>query len=71
VSGGDDADAIVLGGVVVADFEGVVGGAVVPEDQFEVFVGLGEDGFDRFGEVVFAVVNSGDEGNFRSGMGHG
>jgi hypothetical protein len=71
--GGDDADAIVLGGVMVADFEGVVGRAVVPEDEFEVGVGLGEDGFYGVGEVVFAVVNGGDKGDFGMcgyGMGH-
>ncbi len=68
--GGDDADAGVLGGVVIADFEGVVGGAVVPEDEFEVGVGLGEDGFDGVGEVVFAVVEGGDEGDF-GGVGIG
>lgn len=67
VSGGDDADTIVLGGIMIADFKGVVGGAVVPEDQFEVGVGLGEDGFDRFGEVVFAVVDGGDQGDFGGG----
>ncbi len=70
VWGGDDADTGVLGGVMVADFEGVVGGAVVPEDEFEVWVGLGEDGFDRVGEVVFAVVEGGDEGDF-GGVGVG
>lgn len=55
---------------MVADFEGIVGGAVVPEDEFEVGVGLGEDGFDRVGEVVFAIVDCGDEGDF-GGVGMG
>lgn len=64
MGGWDDADAIVLVSIVLADFEAVVGGAVVPEDEFEGLVGLGEDGFDRLWEVVFAVIDGGDEGDF-------
>jgi hypothetical protein len=52
-----------LVGVLLGDLGGVVGGAVVPEEEGEVGVGLGEDGFDCGGEVGGAVVDGGDEGD--------
>ena len=63
VGGGDDLDAGVLVGVLFGDFEGVVGGAVVPEEEGEVGFGLGEDGIDRLGEVGGAVMNGGNKGD--------
>jgi hypothetical protein len=49
---GVDMNAGVLLSVVVGNVEGGVGGAVVPDQKLEVGVGLGEDTFDRFGEVL-------------------
>jgi hypothetical protein len=49
---GVDANAWVEFCVVVGNVEGGVGGAVVPDQKLEVGVGLGEDTFDRFGEVL-------------------
>jgi hypothetical protein len=63
----DDFDARILGGVVVGDREGVIGGAIVPENQFKVGEGLGEDAFDRLWQIGFAVEDGGDEGNFWHG----
>jgi hypothetical protein len=63
VGGADELDAGVLVGVLLGNLGGVVGGAVVPEEEGEVGVGLGEDGFDRLGEVDFAVMDGGDEGD--------
>ena len=51
-------------GLLLGDLGGVVGGAVVPEEEGEVWVGLGEDGFDRRGEVGGAIVDGDDEAIF-------
>jgi hypothetical protein len=54
-------DAGVSVGVLLGDLGRLVGGAVVPEEEGEVGIGLGQDGFDRPGEVGSAVVDGGDE----------
>ena len=48
-------------GLLLGDLGGVVCGAVVPEEEGEVWVGLGEDGFDRRGEVGGAIVDGDDK----------
>ena len=51
-------------GILLGDLGGVVGEAVVPEEEDEVWVGLGEDRFDRACEVISAVVDGEDEAIF-------
>jgi hypothetical protein len=58
MGGKDELDAGILVGVLLGDLGGVVGGAVVPEDQGEVWVGLGEDRFDRAMNKEFAIIDS-------------
>lgn len=53
----DVPDARVLRGVPAADVPGPVGRGVVGDDQLEVLVGLAEQGVERLGEVLLAVVD--------------
>ena len=53
----DKADPGVLLRVATADVDGAVGRGVVRNDQLEVLVALAEQGIERLGEVVLAVVN--------------
>jgi len=66
--GGNDANTRVALGVLLGDGKGVVGGAVVPEQELEVSVGLRQDAVESKGEIMGAVVGGGDQGD---GRGHG
>jgi hypothetical protein len=49
--------------VFAGDGETGVGGTVVPNYQFKVGVGLGENAFYGGAEVLFSVVGGGDNGD--------
>ena len=52
-----DANALVSLRVLLGDFQGPVGAAVVVDDIFPVFVRLSQDTFNALGNVPFAVVD--------------
>ena len=54
---GDEFDARVEVGVSLGDGGGGVGGAVVPDGEVPVGIGLLEDAVDGEAEVVLAVIN--------------
>lgn len=53
----DVPDARVLRGVPAADVPGAVGRRVVGDHQFEVLVGLPQEGVQRLGQILLAVVD--------------
>lgn len=63
MGGGNNPQALVLLGVVSGDRDGIVGGAVVPDEEFKVGMGLGENALDRGRQISGAIVNWNDEGD--------
>lgn len=62
VGGCDKFEALIVTDCGGNDFTTIVGGTVVDYEGFKVFVGLGFEGIERFGDVVGAVVTSDDDG---------
>ena len=60
----DNFDAGILFGVIVCDSTGVVGGAVIFENDFEISGRLGNDRVETGFEVFFGVINRNDDRNF-------
>ena len=60
----NDFDASILFGVIVGDFTRIVGGAVVDENDFEIFVRLIDERFDTFREIFSGIINWDYDGNF-------
>lgn len=61
----NDDDAFIFFGVLIDDFGGIVGGAVIYENDFEIGVGLVYDGVKAFSEIFGGVINGDDNGDFR------
>jgi len=59
VSRVDNPNPIVFLGVVVGDGEGLISGAIVPNQEVKVGVGLGEDAVEASGKEGGAVVDGG------------
>ena len=57
----DDLNAGILLSKLVSNGERVIGGAVVPENEFKVGIGLAADAVQSGGKVAIAVVNGNDE----------
>jgi len=63
MGGGNDANTRVTGGVMLGDRQGIVGGAVIPQNQLEIGVGLRQDRGNQGGQISLAVVDRDDQGD--------